>query len=465
MHRVTIVVTLVVLFFSLVKPSFAAFTIEDEKKLGKKFYDQLQEKNILLQEATVNEYVRTIGKRLLASGEKSPFHFTFSVIKNSGINAFATPGGYIYVYEGLIELTENESELAGVLAHEIAHVKSRHIAKTIDKSQKISLASLVAILAGAFLGGGGEGAAAITSFSMATASALNLKYSRENEEEADRKGMRYLVSCGYDGRAMLDFLRIMRRYEYYSNSIPSYFLTHPGTGERIRYLDGLLQVKYTDRGKTSIVGGLNRVKTILVLGEKTPHEGLTFFKNALKEDPENVDFLYGLAVVQAQIGKTNEALINFNQALKQLPGDEDILRDLGICYYKMGRAEDAIAALKKVLSVNKDNPETILYLGQSYDAIGDYLSALELYEQFKRDHPGNIKVYYNLAMTYGKINNHGESHFNFGMYFKKKNKPQSALFHFRAALKYFPLETPKGRIIQQEINTIVPDSHHTGKRN
>ena len=157
----------------------------------------------------------------------------------------------------------------GVLAHEIAHVNGRHIAEIIDKSKIINIASLAAILAGAFLGGSGDAVAAVTSFTMATATTLNLKYSREHEEAADRKGMSYLVGAGYNGSAMLDFLRIMRRYEFYSNTIPSYFLTHPGTDERIRYIDALLQTTYTRKGAESIQGNLKRVQTLLLLDERS----------------------------------------------------------------------------------------------------------------------------------------------------------------------------------------------------
>ena len=189
-----------------------------------------------------------MGERILAHSDKAPFAFKFSIIRSSAINAFATPGGYVYVNQGLINLVENEGELASVLAHEIAHVNGRHIAEIVDKSQKINISTLAAVLAGAFLGGGGELTAAVTSFSVAAATSLSLKYSREHEESADRMGLTYLAAAGYDGKSMLAFLKIMKRYEYYSNTIPSYFLTHPGTDERSHYIDALLQTTHRQGG-------------------------------------------------------------------------------------------------------------------------------------------------------------------------------------------------------------------------
>ena len=451
---VIMLLTILLCVAPLVRFSHASFTVEDEKKLGQEFYEKLSAKNLLVKNPRISNFVDKIGRQILKHADDSPFSFTFSVIKSSGINAFATPGGYIYVYEGLINLSENEAQLAGVIAHEIAHATSRHIADTIEKSQKVSMATLLAILAGAFLGGGGEGAAAITSFSIAAATSLNLKYTRDNEEDADRKGMRYLTGAGYDGRSMLDFLKIMRQFEYFSNSIPSYFLTHPGTGDRIRYLDGLLQTTYTHGGGTSLVGGINRIKTILVLDQNNLSESLKFFQTALKKHPDDIDFTYGLAVIQGKLGQTDEALKHFSMAINRSPDDVDILRDLGILYFNMGKAIDATGPLKKAYLINQNDPETVLYLGRSYETMGNNIEALDLYEKFQRDNPDDTTIYYNLAMTYGKTNNPGESHYNFGIYFKKMNKNKSALFHFKAAQNYFPPGTEKGIRLQNEIDSL-----------
>jgi predicted Zn-dependent protease len=448
-----IVITLLYILMS-VGAAFASFTIKDEKRLGKEFYEKLKDRGLFVKNPKANEYIDRIGDLLLSHGKRSFFDFTFSIINSSGINAFATPGGYVYVYSGLIELTEDESQLAGVLAHEIGHIKARHIAQTIENSKKINLATIAAILAGAFLGGGGELTAAVASFSMATAATLNLKYSRQHEEEADRLGMSYLVETGYNGEGMLNFLKIMRKYEFYSNSIPSYFLTHPGTGDRIIYLDGLLQTRYKQGGAESIIGGLERIKTILVIDRKDLDSSLRYFQNVLKKDPNNLDALYGLAVIQEKLGKTMESFSNFCKALSLSPDDADILRDMGISYFNLGNTSDAIETLQKAHSINKKDAGTILYLGRSYDTAGDYNTALELYKKFMKENPDDIPVYHNLAMLYGKINIPGESHYNFGIFFRKKHKLKSALFHFKAAQSFFPPDSEMAEKVSKEIDSI-----------
>ena len=283
----TVIIPAIILFliFQTAGLAHASFTIEDEKKLGKEFYERLDKSCVIIHDQKIDAYINQLGSNVLAQSDRAPFEFRFSVIKSSAINAFATPGGYVYVNSGLITMVETESELASVLAHEIAHINKRHVASIIEKSQKVSMAALAAVLAGAFLGGGGDLSAAVASFSLATATTLSLKYSREHEEEADRLGMSYLVSAGYDGKSMLDFMKLMRRYEFYSSKIPSYFLTHPGTEERIRYIDALLQTIYTQKGQESIIGNLKRVQTILMFGEKNLDSSLHYFQNDLQKNP------------------------------------------------------------------------------------------------------------------------------------------------------------------------------------
>ena len=433
----------------------AALSLDDEKKLGREFYEKLEKANVISQNERANAYLSRLGELILAHSDKAPFDFKFSVVRSSAVNAFATPGGYVYVNQGLITLVENEGELAGVLAHEIAHINGRHISEILDKSQKVGLSALAAMLAGAFLGGGGDLTAAVSAFAMATATTLSLKYSREHEEAADRMGMSYLVDAGYGGSTMLGFLKIMKRYEFYSNTIPSYFLTHPGTDERTRYIDALLHTTYTKNGAESIVGNLGRIQTLLLLDGKTSEAAnLQHFQKMLNDDPENVDALYGMAVTQEKLGMARDSLVTYRKALDRAPDDADILRDLGISLFRQGQSHDAALYLERALGLNANDPDTILYLGRTFEARGDMAKALGLYKRLEERHLNDSEVLYTLAMAYGKVNQTGDSHYYFGIYFKKKGKPESALFHFKAATKYFSPDTARAREIAKQINSL-----------
>jgi len=453
-----LILPLLLVFFLLLgaAESRAAFTMEDEMKLGRESYEKIKGRGLLIEDGEINEYLRRIGDLITEQGQETPFRFTYSVIDSRGINAFATPGGYVYLYRGLIELTENESQLAGVMAHEIAHVRARHIAQAIEKSQKISLATLAAIVAGAVLGGGGEATAAITSFSMATATSLNLKYSRQHEEEADRLGMAYLTGAGYDGRAMPDFLRIMRRYEYYSSSIPSYFLTHPGTDDRIRYLDTLLA---TSRGSSRNVreaGNLNRIKTLLVLRDGDLNYELDYFEDAINQNPDDPYARYGLAAVEGKMGKTDDSLRHFNEALRMKPGDPDMLRDLGVTYFSAGRFQEAIDPLRKAHEADPGDLETILYLGRAWQGLERYRDALDMYLRYHEKYPENEEVLYSIAMAWGKLDDMGNAHYYFGKYFKSKGKQDSANFHFQKALAFYAGDPERTAEIEKEMKAAAP---------
>lgn len=462
-----------ILFFFIQAPHFvrAEFTLADEKKLGKEIYDQLEKGQALLQNERIVDYINLLGNRILANSEKQPFDYRFSVIRSSAINAFATPGGYVYVNRGLINLVESESELASVIAHEIAHVNARHIADSIEKSKKINIATLAGLLAGIVLGGGGNLTAGLIGMTTAAGATMSLKYSRENEEEADRLGLTYLVRTGYNPKSMLDFMKIMRRYEFYSSNIPSYFLTHPGTDERIRYLDAALQTTYTDRGNESIIGNFKRIQTILLIISSRNYEGnLKHFEGNLKKYPNDVDDLYGLAITEAKMGRTSSALIYFHRALAFAPRDPDILGDLGITYFIAGRTDEALKYLIEADKYNSSDQEVPLYLAKTYEAKGDLANAIAALKKLEAKKIEDDEFYYNMAMIYGKANKQLESHYNFGLFFKKKKKIESAIFHFKAALQSAPLGSVKAKEIEAEISALqkweppASDEKKPGKR-
>jgi predicted Zn-dependent protease len=457
-RRVFAITLVFLLLISTVEITYASFTLEDEKKVGKEFYEKMVENKILVQDKRINDYMNQLGNLILSHSQRAPFEFKFSIIKSSAINAFATPGGYIYVNSGLFTILENEGELAGVLAHEIGHVNAHHIADIISKSQKVNIATLAAILAGIFLGGGQLAPAAI-SFSLATGTSLNLKYSREHEEEADKLGLSYLVDSGYDGMTMVDFLKTMKRSEYYSNIMPSYFLTHPGTEERIAYLDGLIQTRYHKKGMTDIIGRFKRIQAFILLNEANPETNIKHFQSNLLNNPNNVDDLYGLAINQEKLGQITKALASYQKALLLAPEDSNILRDAGIFCYKIGRIEEAILYLEKAQRITTDDSDTATFLGKAYIEKGLYKEALHIYSALEKKKIADPEIYYNLAMAYGNTNNPGESHYNFGIYFKKINKFESALFHFKEALKYFTADNEMTKEINQQISSLNAGNH------
>ncbi|MBI5967658.1 MAG: M48 family metalloprotease, partial [Deltaproteobacteria bacterium] len=227
----TVLVAVSFLILLLFPPPIAAMTIQQERELGEKVLQEVKKRWSIVQEPYVNIYVTRIGKRILQSIEPQPFEYQFYILNTPDINAFAVPGGKVFLNSGLILLVENEDELAGVMAHEIGHVIARHIAKRSEKATKISLAALGAILAGIFLGGQAAGAIATTT--VAASETAFLKYSREDEEEADYLGLKFMEQAGYDRRGMITMLKKLRRMQGpAAGDPPPYLLTHPAIEER-----------------------------------------------------------------------------------------------------------------------------------------------------------------------------------------------------------------------------------------
>lgn len=436
-------------------PVEASFTLADENKLGKEIYDKLQKNNFLLADNKLGAYISKIGSKVLAQSSKAPFEYTFSIFNSSAINAFATPGGYIYINKGLITAVENEAQLAGVMAHEIAHANARHVASIIEKSQRLNIAALAAIIAGAFLGGGGEATAAIAAFSVAGATSMSLKYQREHEEEADRLGIEYLVRAGYYPQAMVEFLKIIKQYDFLSRSIPSYLKTHPGTDDRIFYLDSIIQTQYRNLGgDRNIVGNFTRMQALVVQDTADLKRRSRQLTQSLQSNPDNVDLLYALAMTEEQLGHSSVALEHLNHALKLSPSDEDILIAAGSIYLKTGHAAKARPLLIAASNLHPDNDRTIFALGKAHFALGDFQNALDCFLKLESKVIDNADINYHIAMSYGRLNQPGESHYYFGLHFKNEKKAESALFHFQKAQAFLPEGSKKANLVSDAIKEL-----------
>jgi predicted Zn-dependent protease len=434
--------------------SCQALTIEEERAMGKKFKLELDKHLELIKETSIQEYIDRAGKNITSQIETKIFDFNFYIYKSSAPNAFAIPAGYIYISTGLITLAENESELAGVLSHEIAHVMARHIAEKIEKESKLNIGALAAILAGVFLGGGGQTAGAVGAFSIATAQTLSLKYSRENEEEADRLGLNYLTKAGYDGSGMIGFLKKIKRHRLESFQVPPYLLTHPEVEKRIDYLD-LMLMRFPKHGQSeNNVDNFRIIQAKVIVDTWLPKNAADHFKSSLESDPKRVDLIYGLALINKKLGDYDQAIKGFKVALAIHPEDSEILRELGICYLSDGKTEDAAKFLKKSVVINEKDRAAWYNLGRVYQESGNFQEAIEAYQRVKRLDTDFVDVYYNLGVVYGKRGLLGNAHQNFGIFFKLKGKLDSALFHFNKALEYYGKDTEERREILKEVEEI-----------
>ena len=222
-------------------PADSILTPAEEYQLGGMVIKELRDSGQIIEDPEITEYVQGIGDRLVGhtAETSSARRFHFYVIKESGINAFALPGGYVCINLGLILATKSESELAGVMAHEISHVTQRHAVRQIQASQRASLAAtaamLAAILAGAASRDSNVGLAGVMA-SQSAAMQAQLNYSRESEFEADRIGIGVMAAAGYEPTAMAGFFETLGRRMGSPGpnaKIIEFLQTHPVTSARV----------------------------------------------------------------------------------------------------------------------------------------------------------------------------------------------------------------------------------------
>ena len=225
-----------------------ALTRADEERLGDAFLRQVRQRLPLVDDPEVVDYIDSLGQRIASADPGRRYRFL--VVDAPSVNAFAGPGGVIAVNAGLIVITESESELAAVIAHEIAHVTQRHLAQLIERSRLASLTTLAGVFAGILLATQNPQAGQATlAASAAGAQHTALSYSREKEMEADRTGMELLHQAGFDPRAVPAFFERFQEWQRFTSRPPEFLSTHPVTVSRIADTRG--RAEQFDRGPTT----------------------------------------------------------------------------------------------------------------------------------------------------------------------------------------------------------------------
>lgn len=210
-----------------------------EIELGNQMNQQLRSGQVRIsRNGELNRYVEQIGRRLAANSDRSNLPFTFQVVEDDSVNAFATLGGFVYVNTGLIRTADNEAELASVMAHEIGHIGGRHLVKQMRQK---ALANGVASAAGLDSN---------TAVNLGVELALNRPRSRQDEYDADTRGLRTLSRAGYAPSAMVSFMQKLLKGG--GRSLPTFLSTHPGTSDRINSLRRAISSQYSEGG-----GGLD----------------------------------------------------------------------------------------------------------------------------------------------------------------------------------------------------------------
>jgi predicted Zn-dependent protease len=413
-----------------------AFSLEDERKLGQEMLVQIRQHFTFVEDEFATDYINDLGQFLLTPVETKPFPFHFYLLRDNTLNAFAAPGGNIFIFTGLIEVTSEVDELANVICHEIGHVTARHMAQRIDQSKKIGIATLAGMLAGIMLGGGPLGEAVMMG-SAAGGIQAQLHYSREDERQADQLGFKYIEPTGFDPKGMISMLDKIEHGQYLgSNKVPAYLLTHPTGPERMSNLEAI----YRDARPSAGTVESSRAKrlypyfkAVVRALSKEPDEAERLFKLDLRNSPDAPAPNLGLGVVYREKSEYDLSLKYLRKALDDGAPPALALRYIGEAYQLKGQDKEAVSTLEKALAMDQQEGAVMFLLAVSYENLNQHERSIQLLEQLASRREARDDVYYHLGMSYGRLNRLALAHYNFGIYFKKMGERQKAAFHFKKA--------------------------------
>ena len=434
-----------------------ALTLEEEQKLGEQVVREVEARFTMIRDPLLLNYLNRIGQEILQKTGSIPYPFRFYLLKDPQLNAFSVPGGHIFVTTGIVEVMDSEGELAGLLGHEIAHVTARHIAKRMEREKKINLASMAAILASIFAGDPRIASAVITT-SLATGISLSLKYSREDEEEADNYGFKYMTRDGYNPEEMSVLLGKLRKWGGFgSEVIPAYLLTHPGIGERIEQIEGLKKY-YESQGPWTRASSedFRRFQLLLLAQYGDPQRARNRFQQMDQEKSSSIWVHYGRGWVSLREKNLEGAVNEFQKALSLKPHDPYILRDLGQTYLQKNDLNSAIQYLSQASLMNPGDSNAAFYLGRSYLEKGDNPLALENFQRALKMGAESDEVFQYLGKVYGNLGELGPAHYNLGRFFQRRGQTDKAVFHYRTALKYLDKNPELKGTVESEVKKLAP---------
>lgn len=348
--------------------SQSVFSPQAERRVGEAIMREIRRDRDYVDDPELADYLNALGWRLVAHSGNHGQAFEFFLVRDDTLNAFALPGGFIGVHTGLILAAQSESELAGVLAHEIAHVTQHHIARMVAQESRNTLTTLGALaLAILAARSNGQVAQAAVATAQATAIQTQLDFSRDHEREADRVGLQTLVAAGFDPRGMVSFFeRLQRHTRFYENDAPAYLRTHPLTSERIADME-------------------SRVAAL-------PY----------RQVPDSLDFELVRAKVRAQRGSPQEAVAFFEAVIREGKHGSAIAAHYGLARAalrarQLEQARSELATLRKLLPAS--HPMIELLAGEVLAVTADAATTVAFYREASARFPAHRALFYAYAQA------------------------------------------------------------------
>ena len=448
--------TLLATWIGRALPANGATSYEAERELGRNFALQAQAQLPLVTDIEVVEYVSRIGEKIVATLDHSPFAYRFFVIRDPKINAFAVPGGYIYLHSGMLTRATTDDEVAGVLGHEIAHVHAHHMAREQDATHLMNYATLFGLLLSIVNPAIGAGA-------VAANAAAQLKYRREFEQEADYLGAGYMRKAGFDPNGMLDFFKKMAdEQRLASASTPPYLLSHPLTDERLTHLESVLRTQQwaaTPRAATS--AELERVQVLLRAQTELPNDVLTIYRRRVDEQPDDAHARYLLGVAFLETGAFDSARQTLEQA--RAMGCHPADRELGRAWLRLREPQRARELLAPAVEIDPDDAGAHAELAKALETLGDSAAALREYQRAVELAPTFAEAHYSYGILAGRSGHEADGYFHLAEALRLRGEYGAALNQYEKTAPLIDRNSERGQYVQAQTDMLNDFLHRSRK--
>ncbi len=423
-----------------------------ESDLGRRFFLMARSELPLVEDPAVVEYVDRIGHRLVGTLGAQQFDYRFYVVQQPVLNAFAVPGGYVFVFSELLARVASDDELAGVLGHEMGHVSGHHILRQQTQGQVWTAAALLGLLLSAV--NPVVGAAAV-----GAAQTAELKYSREFEQEADYLGLRYASEAGYDPHALASFFKqLLLEQRVNPAAVPPYMLSHPVTEDRIAHVDTMItaQKLRTPSGRPAASPELAEVQAVALASADPPEIVVARYRRQADERPDDAERQFLLGRVYQTVGQFDAAKTALERCrdLGGLGGRVD--RPLGSVYRALKDPVKAREALDRHLARRPDDGFGHLELGKALADAGDANGSLVELQRAVTLSPDLDEAHRLFGIALGRKGEEADGFYHLAVASRLRGELEQSLSHFERTDKLLKPGSARQAEVEQAIEELQP---------
>ena len=448
----------------------SALSPMEEQKLGEAFMRNVRQNVKLVDDPLAQDYITSLGNLLVGFAGYHPFDFSFFMVDDSRINAFAGPGGYIGINSGLILNSESESELASVLSHELAHVTQHHLVRSFEAANKLSVPTAAAVIAAIILGAHNpQVAEALLAAGIATNAQAQLSFSRQHEQEADRIGIETLFQSGFDPRAMPSFFeRLQQASRFVESGAPEFLSTHPVTLSRVADSRNRAEQFQFKQIADSVEYQLIRARLQYLADTQKPDQRAKFYERNLTSGKFRSELAARYAYTLALIGNNNHAAARSQIAKLLLRDKERVPYFMAQAQIEVhsGNSKQAQEILQHALQLYPHNTPLTLQMSELLINSGSAKQAHALLlsqGRFESDNPGYYQL---LARAAERLNDQREAHEALAEYHYLFGRTALAVEHLQTALRqpntsFYMKSRVEARlkILQEELRPLLQKNH------